>query len=80
MRVARYRLGTESHLSEVVVGNIFAKTFAAEPRWRIAIALHTQCKVNVVNVDPLVSAERRVRANQDVEFLLSMPILYRIPG
>jgi len=72
LRVTRDGLGTELHLSEVVVGKIVAEAFAAEPRERIAIALHAQCEVNVVKVDPLVAASRRVRANQNVELLLSV--------
>ena len=32
LRVARGGVGTKLHLSEVVLGNIVAKTFAAEPR------------------------------------------------
>lgn len=72
LRVARDGFGTELYLSEVVVGKILAETFAGEPRQRIAVALHAHCEVNVVKVDPLVAAERRIRANQDVELLLSV--------
>jgi hypothetical protein len=50
LRIARDRGGTELHLSEVVVGNIVAKALAAEPRERVAIALHAQCKMNVVGI------------------------------
>ena len=72
LRVARRGVGTKLQLFDVVVGNIVAEIFATEPRQRIAIALHTQCKVNVITVDPLVAAERRVRPDVDVEFLLSV--------
>jgi hypothetical protein len=72
LRVARDGLGTELHLSEVVIGKILAETFSGEPRQRVAIALDAQCEMNIVKVDPFIVAERRVRANQDVEFLLSL--------
>ena len=39
---------------------------------RIAITLHTQRKVNVVRVDPLVAPEHRVGTDIDVDFLLSI--------
>ena len=71
LRVARDRWWTH-HLPNVAVGSIVAETLVAEPRQRIAIALHAQCKMNIVGIVRLVTAERRVRADYDVELLLSV--------
>jgi hypothetical protein len=72
LRITGDGLGTELHLPEIVVGQIVAKTFFAEPDQRTAIALDAQGEMNVVKVDPFIAAEHRVRANQDVELLLSI--------
>ena len=72
LRVARWGFGAKLHLSEVVVWKIAAETFAAEPRYRIAIALYAQGEMNVGKVDPLAAAERCFRANQDVELRQSI--------
>ena len=54
-------------------GRSSPEAFSAEPGQRVAIgALDAQCEMNIVKVDPFIVAERRVRANQDVEFLLSL--------
>jgi hypothetical protein len=79
LRVARRGVSTKLQLFEVVVGKILAEIFATEPRQRIAIALHTQSKVNVVTVDPFVAPQRRVRPDIDVEFLLSVADLVPEP-
>jgi hypothetical protein len=79
LRVARRRVRTKLQLFEVVVGDIVAETLATEPRQRIALALHTQRKVNVVTVDPFVAAERGVRPDIDMEFLLSVADLVPEP-
>src|SRR5262249_35752642 len=43
-----------------------------EPRQGIAIAVHAQCKMNIVDVVRLVTPEHRLTANVNVELLLSI--------
>jgi hypothetical protein len=78
LRVTRWRFGAKLHLSEVGVWKIAAETFAIEPRYRIAIALYPQGKMNIGKVDPLVAAKRCFRANQDVK--LRLPVANLVPN
>jgi len=78
LRVTRGRFGAKLHLSEVGLWKIAAEAFAVEPRYRIAIALYTQGKMNIGKVDPLVAAKRCLWANQDVE--LRLPVAYLVPN
>jgi hypothetical protein len=77
LRVTRWGFRAKLHLSEIVVCQIAAEAFAAEPRYRIAIALYPQGKMNIGKINPLVAAKRRFRANQDVELRLS--VAYLVP-
>jgi hypothetical protein len=77
LRVTRGGFGAKLHLSEVGVWKISAEAFAVEPRYRIAIALYPQGKMNIGKVDPLVAAKRCLRANQDVE--LRLPVANLVP-
>jgi hypothetical protein len=44
-------LGRSINLSDVAVVNIVTETFAAKPRYRIAITgLYAECEVNVIGV------------------------------
>src|SRR5215469_9180571 len=77
LREAGERRWTELHLAEVSFRNIVAKSLVAKPRQRITIALHAQCKMNVVGVVRLFAANRRLGTDDDVQLLL--PVADLVP-
>ena len=71
--MARYGIGAELEVAQIVGRQVFAEALLAEPVERFAIAFHAQGEVNVLRIVRPANPLQRAHANNDVEMLFRVP-------